>query len=264
MPIRSRSSARTSRTARVVIRAYQPSAERVDVVRDGRVTPMTRVTPAASSRRSSRTPATIFDYRLRVTYPGGHVADDRRSVSLRPGHHRVRPLPLLAGQAHAHLRQARRAPDADRRGRRRALRRLGAQRRPRQRRRRLQRVGRPRPPDAPARADRRLGDLHPRPRRGRALQVRDPVEPARRAAAEGRSVRLRVRAAAADRVDRRAASTTPGRTRSGSIDRAGVNAWLDRPMAIYEVHLGSWVRVPGRARSLPDLPRARRRGSFPT
>ena len=28
------------------------------------------------------------------------------------------------------------------------------------------------------------------------------------------------------------------------IDRAGANAWLDRPMATYEVHLGSWMRVP--------------------
>ena len=28
------------------------------------------------------------------------------------------------------------------------------------------------------------------------------------------------------------------------IDRAGSNAWFDRPMAIYEVHPGSWARIP--------------------
>ena len=28
------------------------------------------------------------------------------------------------------------------------------------------------------------------------------------------------------------------------VDRAGCNSWLRRPMAVYEVHLGSWARVP--------------------
>ena len=116
----------------------------------------------------------IPDYRLRVVYPGGLRGRDRRPVSVRPHHRRLRSLPVRRRQPHPHLRQARRAPDAHRRLRRRALRGLGPERPPRQRRRRLQRLGRPRAPDARARIERRVGDLHPRGARRASLQVRDP------------------------------------------------------------------------------------------
>ena len=87
---------------------------------------------------------------------------------------------------------------------------------------------------------------------GGALQVRDPIEPSRRAAAEDRSLRIRVRgppltASVVARLDY-AWNDAPW-----LIDRAGANAWLDKPMATYEVHLGSWMRVPGGAGSLSNL-----------
>ena len=150
--------------------------------------------------------AEMFDYRLRITYPGGHVGRDRRPVSLRPRHHRIRRVPVRAGQAHADLRQARRAPDAHRRRRRRALRSLGAQRRARQRRRRLQRVGRPRPSDAAARPDRRVGDLHPgRRRTGSATSSRFARTCIGELLLKTDPVRVPLRAAAAVGLDRGAA-----------------------------------------------------------
>ena len=128
----------------LVIRTFQPSAEQVALVGDGHQAPMARVhasgifeaefdgvrprcsTIACASAIPAGTPPTST---IRIAT----AASSRNTTSI-----------CSAGQAHAHLRQARRASDADRRGRRRALRRLGAQRRARQRRRRLQRVGRTR------------------------------------------------------------------------------------------------------------------------
>ena len=95
----------------------------------------------------------IVDYRLRVTYPGrprastiddpyryGRVITEYDVYLFSQGKHT-----RIYDKLGAHLMR-------DRQRRRRAFRRLGAQRRSRQRRRRLQRVGRPAPPDAAARS----------------------------------------------------------------------------------------------------------------
>ena len=56
---------------------YQPSAERVDVVRHGRAAAAAPMTRHASGVFESVFPGrkAIFDYRLRVAYPGGFVTE---------------------------------------------------------------------------------------------------------------------------------------------------------------------------------------------
>ncbi len=55
----------------------------------------------------------------------------------------------------------------------------------------------------------------------------------------------RVRSAAAVGGHRaRPVALSSGTTRRGWTTAAGRGSWLDQPMAIYEVHLGSWARVP--------------------
>ena len=143
----------------------------------------------------------IPDYRLLVTVPAGHSIEVDDPVPVRPHSQRLRPLSLRRRQSHADLRQARRAPVPGRRCRRRALRGVGAERAARQRGRRLQRLGRARPPDALARVERRVGDLRAGGARRAPLQVRAPIA-ARPRAAEDRSLRPRLRGAAAVGVDR--------------------------------------------------------------
>jgi 1,4-alpha-glucan branching enzyme len=59
---------------RVVIRAFLPSAERVEVLHAGGATELSRTHGTGGFEAAF--PATeIFDYRLRATYPGGHVAE---------------------------------------------------------------------------------------------------------------------------------------------------------------------------------------------
>ena len=83
-----------------------------------------------------------------------------------------------------------------------------------------------------------------RPARRREVQVRDP-HAGRPAAQEDRSVRRRLRGAAADRVGRpRHLAATSGATTTWMATRPARGEWLDRPMSVYEVHLGSWARVP--------------------
>ncbi len=113
-----------------------------------------------------------------------------------------------------------------------------------QRRRQLQPLGRPAPSDAKPGLQRHLGDLHPRPRPGRGLQVRDQEPAQRLPGREVRPLRLRSRAPPQDGLDRlghQAASA--GTTRTGWRDRPSAQG-LDQPIAVYEVHLGSWKRKP--------------------
>ncbi len=149
-----------------------------------------------------------------------------------------------------------RARARDRRRRGDVVRRLGAGREVRRRRRRLQLLGGPAAPDARARRLGDLGALHPRRGRGRALQVRDP--PAERgAAAEGRPVRVRDRAAAADGVDRHPLDVR--------VDRRRVHGRAQgRPAAgPPDVGLRGAPRVvaaePAGGQPLAELRRARRR-----
>ena len=90
---------------------------------------------------------------------------------------------------------------------RRALRRLGAQRRARQRGRRFQRLGRPPPPDARAAAPAASGSCSsPAWRRARSTSSRSAAAHSGDVAAEDRPLRPAVRAAPAHRLDRRGAS----------------------------------------------------------
>ncbi len=98
-------------------------------------------------------------------------------------------------------------------------------------------------PDAAPRRLRRLRALRPRRRAGRALQVRDP-DPGRDAARQDRSVAPSMERPPGNGIARgRASILRVGRRRMDERRGAGRQA-LREPMPIYEVHLGSWARVP--------------------
>jgi 1,4-alpha-glucan branching enzyme len=59
----------------VVIRTFQPAAERVAVVRDGPVVEMARVHPAGIFEARVPDAGEPFAYRLRITYPGGYATE---------------------------------------------------------------------------------------------------------------------------------------------------------------------------------------------
>ena len=191
----------------------------------------------------------------------------RRSLPLRAGAHRLRPAPVRRGHATcARSRSSARTAIDDRARRRRALRGVGAERGARQRHRRLQRVGRPRAPDAAARAVGRLGDLHPRSARTASATSSRSARATGAPAQEDRSVRraLRGAAAAPRRSSARHRAATSGATRRGWRRAPRGGAWLERPMSIYEVHLGSWRARARGGQPLPDLPRAGATGSCRT
>ena len=237
--------ARRARPARHPRHASRAPSACTIIAEGHRAVEMTRRHPAGIFEADARGRSSD-DSRLP---PAGHLSRrphrrDRRSVSLRPGALRLRPLPVRRRQAHPHLRQARRAPDDDRRRGRRALRRLGAQRA----RASAWSATSTRGTAACIRCARSA-----RAACGRSSSRRAHVgqrykfemrSRARRGAAEDRSVRVRVRAAAADRVDRLPPRATSGTTPSGWRRATRQDSWFARPMAVYEVHLGSWARVP--------------------
>src|SRR4051812_452375 len=59
----------------IVIRALRPSAERVTVVGHGPDVEMTRAHAVGIFEVTFPQDTEIFDYRLRVAYPDGHVAE---------------------------------------------------------------------------------------------------------------------------------------------------------------------------------------------
>jgi 1,4-alpha-glucan branching enzyme len=229
----------------LVIRTYQPSAERVDVVRPGGVTaarPMVRQ-HAGVFEATFPGEKEIFDYRLHVVYPGGFAAeiDDpyrygrvitEYDVYLFSQGKHTRIYDKLG----AHLMRigeadgvhfAVWAPNADR----------------------VSVVGDLNAWD---------GRLHPMRRLG-PTGIWEIFIPG---VAEGARYKFEIRssvngelllktdpfgfgfevppltAAVVTRLD------YTWNDAAWLIDRAGANAWLDKPMATYEVHLGSWMRVP--------------------
>ncbi len=120
-----------------------------------------------------------------------------------------------ARDAPAFVREARRTSAAARRRRGRRVRGVGAEREQRRGRRRLQRLGRRGRSDA-ARADRRVGTVRRRRGARRSLQIRVARRARRAASAQGRSVRVRLRAPAGDGVGRCA-------PRDARVERRGMD-----------------------------------------
>ena len=186
------------------------------------------------------------DYRLRITFRGDHVARDRRSLSLRPGADRLRPAPVrrrarTTAPSRSSARTASRVGIDDRR----ALRGVGAERRSASASSATSTAGTAACTRCACWCRRASGrSSSPTCRTASSTSSRS-ARAAGRAAEEDRSVRRRVRDAAADRVDRpRHLAATSGATTSGWRRAPAHGGWLDRPMSIYEVHLGSWARVP--------------------
>ena len=206
-PIRTRSSARTRRRCRgregVVVRAFHPDATASRCIADARDPhPDGARGGLGCSRRSCRARRCRFATGCVSTSPTADVGA-RRSLPLsaRRSASSTCTCSAKARTGGSGRSSARTSATIDGEPGRR-VRRVGAERAPRERRRRLLRLGRPRLPDAPARRLGRVGAVHPGHRRRRALQVRDP-HAGRRAAREDGSVRVQDGAAAGHGLDRR-------------------------------------------------------------
>src|SRR5262249_43038817 len=231
------------RDGTLVIRAFHPSAERVEVAHAQGVTPMARVHRAGGFEAEFPGAASVFDYRLRFTYPDGHVAeiDDPYRYGRVITEY---DLYLFAQGRHTRIYEK-----------------LGAH---------LMRIGEadgvhfavwaPNAERVSVVGDFNLWDgrVHPMRRLG-ASGVWEIFIPG---IAEGQRYKYEIRSTRHGEVLLKADPygfrfEPPPRTASivarrdygwndaqWFVDRAGRAAWLARPMAIYEVHLGSWARVP--------------------
>ena len=231
----------------VVIRALVPGATRLEVVEEatGAVVGelrMPRTRPGCSRALLDGSAGLVRLYRCARTMTAatgtcttptasGRCSGRWTTTCIREGTHR-RLLDQLGAHAIEHAGR-----------RRRAFRGLGAERRAGLGGRRLQRLGRPPPPDAPARATPASGrSSSPASATGALYKYEIVGADGALLPLKADPVRLRRRAAAADRLGRRAASTTsPGPTQAWLASRAAAQA-RQAPISIYEVHLGSWAR----------------------
>src|SRR5205085_2300715 len=228
----------------IAIITYQPSAERVEVARSGGgATEMARVHAGGIFEATFPRVTDVFDYRLRVTYPDGNVVeiDDPyrygRVITeydvylFSQGKHT-----RIYGKLGAHLMRigeadgvhfALWAPDAVRvsvvgdfntwDGRRHPMRRLGPTG--------VWEIFIPGIPEGARYKFEIRSSLH-----GELLLKSDPFGFGFEAPPLTASIVTRL-----DYTWDDAKWVT---------DRAGFNAWFGKPMATYEVHLGSWMRVP--------------------
>jgi 1,4-alpha-glucan branching enzyme len=225
----------------LVIRAFHPSAQRVDVLHAGAVTPMARAHRDGVFEAEFPGAAAVFDYRLRVVYPDGHAAD----IDDPYRYGRViteYDLYLFAQGRHTRVYDK-----------------LGAH---------LMRIGEadgvhfavwaPNADRVSVVGDFNLWDgrVHPMRRLGPTgvWEIFLPgIEEGQRYKFEIRSSRHGELLIKADPYGFRfehppmTASIVARRDYAWAdaqwfADRAGRNAWFNRPMAVYEVHLGSWAR----------------------
>jgi 1,4-alpha-glucan branching enzyme len=227
----------------LLIRALYPSAERIDVSHAHGLTPMRRIHRAGVFEAAFPGVAAAFDYRLRVGYPGGHVAeiDDPYRYGRVITEY---DLYLFAQGKHTRIYDK-----------------LGAH---------LTRIGAadgvhfavwaPNAERVSVVGDfnRWDGRVHPMRRLGPS-GVWEIFLPD---VGEGERYKFEIRSSSHGEVLLKAdpygfrfeqppltASVVARRDYAWTdaqwfVDRAGRNAWFDRAMAIYEVHLGSWARVP--------------------
>ena len=226
----------------VIIRTLQPGAERAAVARDGRLVEMSRLHGAGIFEASFPDAPEIFDYRLRVTYPGGHdveiddpyrygrVISDYDLYLFGEGKHtrvydRLGAHVTRIGQADG-VHFGVWAPNADRvsvvgdfngwDGRRHPMRSLAASG--------VWEIF------IPGAAETERYKFEIRTKQGAIVLKSDPYGFAFEVPPQSASIVAKLDYQWGDGA--------------WMQHRAACNAWLNRPMAIYEVHLGSWARVP--------------------